>query len=377
MDHDPDEDGPEDLEAAAAVQQQLQSLATMTQYSAFMADYSTVDMRDTEEVQHCVHAAMAATQEPSFMSGYGVGGYDSLEDEHQDDALELAEEDVRQAVFAIRQQAARYVSARQGKLPTAVTGSAAVLQPLVPSTNNPLGIRSIIKLNTTLLPVHQVVELSKKGVTLFEPFGGLAVGAEMLLRNGVPIQRYIYADTSPAAQKVAKHRLQRLSDKYGEQLFPTLAWQHAFTTLPQNVYDICNKELLAAGVLDGSQWMVVAGWECQDLSPAGSGKGLAGNRSHTFYPLVQIVGTMQQLQKAKPPAFIFENTAMKFPINRQTESVQANFREICNTVGNCVEIDELVWGLLRIDLGIIGPIWHARDSCKQCLIKFSEIPRCS
>ena len=58
------------------------------------------------------------------------------------------------------------------------------------------------------------------GVTLFEPFGGIASGAEMLLSLGVPIIKYVYSDISTASQAIAAHRLQQLTDKYGPDMFP-------------------------------------------------------------------------------------------------------------------------------------------------------------
>jgi hypothetical protein len=43
------------------------------------------------------------------------------------------------------------------------------------------------KINRTILPIRQVVDMYKQGVTLYEPFGGMAAGAEMLLGSGIPI----------------------------------------------------------------------------------------------------------------------------------------------------------------------------------------------
>eukprot|EP00775_Hariotina_reticulata_P015236 gene15236-biopygen2480 len=109
-------------------------------------------------------------------------------------------------------------------------------------------------------------------------------GLEMLLRNGVKVVRYLYCDKCPRIRRIAAHRMHKLSDQYPALLLPA-AYAEAFTALPQDVWRIGSSELVRAGVLDGGQWFVVAGFECQDLSPAGKGKGIDGEHSRTFYAL--------------------------------------------------------------------------------------------
>ena len=48
-------------------------------------------------------------------------------------------------------------------------------------------------------PMACLESAEQEGVTVLELFGGMAAGVEMLLRNGVPITRYVYCDNSPAA----------------------------------------------------------------------------------------------------------------------------------------------------------------------------------
>jgi hypothetical protein len=116
------------------------------------------------------------------------------------------------------------------------------------------------------------------GITLYEPFGGLCAGLQMCLALGVPVKRYLYSDTSQAARRVAEHRLAQLHGLYPAS-FLAQATADTFTALPQDVRQVDAAALQAAGAADGSQWLVVAGWECQDLSAAGKGEGLQGNRS--------------------------------------------------------------------------------------------------
>ncbi len=124
----------------------------------------------------------------------------------------------------------------------------------------------------------------REGIVLFEPFGGLCADLEMVLKLGVKVKKYLYSDIGKAANAVAKHRVRELSLRYPHLLTgPSIKGMY---DLPADVYKVDSEALIRAGALKGDQWLVVAGWECQDLSPAGSCKGLEGSKSSTFYPLV-------------------------------------------------------------------------------------------
>ncbi len=90
----------------------------------------------------------------------------------------------------------------------------------------------------------------------------------MCLRNGLKVRRYIYCDKDRAAQTVARHRVHQLAATY-PHLFTPEAAHGMFSTVPQYITRIYSQALVDAGARDGSQWLVVAGWECQDLSMAG------------------------------------------------------------------------------------------------------------
>jgi site-specific DNA-cytosine methylase len=109
--------------------------------------------------------------------------------------------------------------------------------------------------------------------------------------------------TQPAARKVATCRVTDLHDRY-PNLFPVSASEHMFRALPQDVTSIDSSALVAAGALNGEQWLILGGWSCEDLSPAGKGAGLTGTRSNNFHDIVRIIGALQQLQPDRPPAFI-------------------------------------------------------------------------
>ena len=98
-------------------------------------------------------------------------------------------------------------------------------------------------------------------------------GLEMVLRNWLRVDRYIYCDKSKESTQVAKHRLEVLTAQFPNQL-QREAWKDAFTTTPQDMFEIGRRELISAGALShDQQWIVVGGFECQDLSPAGHGLG--------------------------------------------------------------------------------------------------------
>jgi hypothetical protein len=180
-----------------------------------------------------------------------------------------------------------------------------------------------------------------RGVTLFEPFGGLCAGLEMVLRNGVHVTRYIYADSSPAARRVAAHRAAHLSATYPD-LLPHSATRSMLTSIPQNVRDIDTAQLLQAGAADGTQWLLVAGWECQDLSAAGGGAGLFGKRSRTFFDLTRILGALQRLQPALPPGYLLENAPMQH--NWQSQPIREVFPTVCAAIGTPTLVDAAQMG---------------------------------
>jgi hypothetical protein len=181
----------------------------------------------------------------------------------------------------------------------------------------------------------------KEGIVLFEPFGGMCAGLEMVLKMGITVKRYLYSDTGKSANAVAKHRVWELSLRY-PHLLRGQALKGMYN-LPADVYQLNSEALIKAGALQGDQWLVVAGWECQDLSPAGSGKGLEGQRSSTFYPLIRLIAGLQMLQQAKPPAYLLENTAVQCNFNAP-EMAKRDFAKICSVLGDPVLLDAAQFG---------------------------------
>ena len=128
------------------------------------------------------------------------------------------------------------------------------------------------QVDTTRLDPVAVQGMMTDGVILFEPFGGICAGLDMVLRAGIPVHKYIHADNDPVVQRIARKRILDLLGEYPTLLKP-MAVQDAFTS---DIWDIKTAAFIQAGAKAGLQWMMVAGWECQDLSSAGSRRVLAG-----------------------------------------------------------------------------------------------------
>jgi site-specific DNA-cytosine methylase len=331
-------------------------LLSIGQLSSLLADFpvgeAPVDTSDSEDEQQAmasleyelhVAACLAFSVAPDMDSYVGHYGDEVVGEAESEDAdvgvCSLMAALHPEHTAGLHRVAASWVANTAGTLPA--PGPYTQL-----SVGGDSSQPNIVSIDSQPLPAATVMSMASTGVTLFEPFGGLAAGLEMLLRNGIPVRRYLYSDVSPAAVSVARHRLQQLSERYGQRLLPPTAYADTFgetqsrewRPLPMDVWEIDQDRLIQAGALNGQQWMVVAGWECQDLSPAGAGRGLSGHRSNSFFPLLHILGTLQQLQSPRPPAYLLENTAMQCSHQHQAQ-LMADYQRICDAVGQCVLLD--------------------------------------
>lgn len=180
-------------------------------------------------------------------------------------------------------------------------------------------------------------------IVLLEPFGGLCAGLEMALRNGNAIKQYYYLDTNHVARRVAAHRISQLMAQY-PTLLPASAVQNAFS-LPQDIRDLTTEQLVAVGAQDSPhQWLVVAGWPCQDMSLAGKAAGLRGERASLLFQLVRVIGALQQLQQKLPPGYIIEN--VPFQHHKDSNISKADFQTVCAMIGTPTVIDAAQFGSL-------------------------------
>ncbi len=116
---------------------------------------------------------------------------------------------------------------------------------------------------------------------------------------------------------------------------------------------------------------MVGGWECQDLSAAGSGLGSAGPKSNTFFALVSLLQMLQKLQPNKPPGWLIENT--DFKNHPKAEISKQQFRHVCSVLGKAELLDAAQFGSLAHAAGTGGlisvtpSIWPWRPP-KQCAL---------
>jgi len=190
--------------------------------------------------------------------------------------------------------------------------------------------------DTTVLPPGYSLMWQQHGLALLELFGGLCAGLEMVLRNGLRVQHYQYVDRAFACREVAVLRLRELHSKY-----PHLLSMHAISTafsLPQDVRSI-GQSHVATMVAHAPkvQWLVVAGWECQDLSPAGSGRGLGGPRSRVYFDMCAVLAWLQSSLPPQYMTYILENTGMQY--NPGKPRTHDDFNLICQTWGTPMCID--------------------------------------
>ncbi len=183
----------------------------------------------------------------------------------------------------------------------------------------------------------------KQGVVVFEPFGGLGAGLEMMLRQGIKIRKYVYADISPVARSVIAFRMAALQQRY-PHLLASSAVEDALKG-PQDVYQY-TADVIFSMMRPNEQWLMVAGWECQDLSAAGSGAGLEGKRSKSYYKLIDMLQWLQAAAREHGnPAvgYVVENTAFQYNWKHPHIS-RKDFEEVNFTMGQPVAFDAAKFG---------------------------------
>jgi hypothetical protein len=140
-----------------------------------------------------------------------------------------------------------------------------------------------------------------EGITLVELFAGIGTGLAAVLEAGLKVRRYIHVDSAFAANRTARHHMQRLLALYPDQLPPS-AIRGCFGKLPRDVTLISEDDLRRLGHVD----LIIAGWPCQGHSRAGSGRGLDDPRSGLFADLLRLIQWWITHQST-PPGYIFEN----------------------------------------------------------------------
>ena len=119
----------------------------------------------------------------------------------------------------------------------------------------------------------------KKGINVLSLFDGLSCGNVALERAGIKINSYYASEVDKWAVQIANKN------------YPDIIQLG-------DVLGVKGKDLPKIDLLIG-------GSPCQDLSFAGKGKGLEGDRSSLFYQYVRL------LKECKPKYFLLENVRMK------------------------------------------------------------------
>jgi hypothetical protein len=113
---------------------------------------------------------------------------------------------------------------------------------------------------------------------------------------------------------------------------------NAFVFWPQDVAELSHSHLLQLQQLPGPV-VLWAGWECNDLSVAGSGQGLAGPRSGTFFSLHKVLLGLHDLLGARL-GYVLENVAMDVPWQRH-QVVRADDQRLRQLLGEPLVLDQL------------------------------------
>ena len=220
---------------------------------------------------------------------------------------------------------------RVGQAVQAAKTQAAGLPPRAPSHGAMTGQRI---LDVGIVGQAFFAAATDEGVSLMELCGGIGAGLEAAMRSKVRVNRYLYCDIDPAARRVMRFKLRNLSARHPD-LLPVTAWADAFE-LPQDLNLVGRDQLYQAiGHKSSAQWLVVAGWPCQDYSAAGKGK--VGARASLLDRVVYVIqwlhGTCYQ-----PPAYLLENVAMQHNFSHSHIRFPV-YEELCGRLGDPVTLD--------------------------------------
>ena len=158
-------------------------------------------------------------------------------------------------------------------------------------------------INTTTVGESFYRTAAKDGISVIELCGGIGAGLEAVLRAGIRVNKYKYVDIDHMARKVIAHKLVNLSARYPD-LLPISAWRDAFD-LPQDLNRVEAFHLRnSIGHDTQEQWLLTAGWPCQDYSAAGRGR--LGERASLLERVVFVLNWLETVCVGKPPAYVWK-----------------------------------------------------------------------
>ncbi|KAK3235925.1 hypothetical protein CYMTET_53919 [Cymbomonas tetramitiformis] len=157
----------------------------------------------TPEVQVANHCKMAAIEQ------LGTGPVHRLFDLHHQDEFECnhaALFDTDQPELVVDSGRLARAAGKALSLVRPTRGTHGEGSPAVYSNEYFEGERILKpeKVDTRVLDKRFFSQAREEGVVCYEPCGGLCAGLEMLLRNGIKVDRYLYQDISSSSQAVAR-----------------------------------------------------------------------------------------------------------------------------------------------------------------------------
>jgi transposase InsO family protein len=172
------------------------------------------------------------------------------------------------------------------------------------------------------------------GITLVELCAGIDAGLESALLSGMKVNKYVYVDIDPLARDIARFRIANLSAPF-PKLFPPTAWEQAFDLL-QDINAVRDYHIDHHLADKRRQILLIAGWPCQEYSPAG--KGIPGPRAAILDKVISILVRLQSLQPEHPIAYLLENVAIQENfIHKHTKNKVA--AEVDSKIGKPVTFD--------------------------------------
>jgi Site-specific DNA methylase len=194
-------------------------------------------------------------------------------------------------------------------------------------------------LDTSIVGPTFFPAVRQEGLVLIELCAGIGTMLHALLRAGVRIRYYYYADVDPIARTLMREQLFNLSAKYPDT-FPITAHAAAFD-LPQDISQISRDHLRDQLSWEQLPYLITAGWPCQEYSPAG--KGQVGARAALLDDVLRIVRYIQERSKRYPPAYILENVAMQMNF-RHWHVSNPVFEELMSRIGHPITFDAVQVG---------------------------------
>jgi hypothetical protein len=183
-------------------------------------------------------------------------------------------------------------------------------------------------LNTHPVGPQFFLQALTTGIDVFELCGGMSTGLEALLKCGFKIRRYFYMDTDPDAKAIAMYRFEQFLFHYPNQV-PSDIIPRAFLHTPQDINQITT-DILQPLIDPDTPIFLIAGWPCQDTSPAGSNRGLKGKSSSLFFSVIRILAHLQASMPTGTVGYILENAALQH--NYKSHTVRTEDSDLVHSI---------------------------------------------